>query len=249
MTATVGAAFDRIAPSYDDLWTRTGPGRLQREAVWRFTDRLFVAGNHIVDLGCGTGEDAVHLLNRGVRVSAIDASPAMVEAARRRGVPARTLSLEQLDRLQGPFDGALSNFAALNCVEDLCILRGPLSRLIRPGGYLACCLMGRFCLWETVYYLVRGEFRKCARRWAGAAKSHSVGVRVFYPSVRSIRRAFAPEFTQVDLAGIGIFVPPSFVTGLPAAALACFGQIDQRLAHRQGVRALSDHRLLIFRRR
>ncbi len=84
MTAAAGAAFDRIASGYDDLWTRTATGRLQREAVWRFTDRLFAAGDRILDLGCGTGEDAVHLLSRGIRLSAIDASSAMVEAARGR---------------------------------------------------------------------------------------------------------------------------------------------------------------------
>jgi hypothetical protein len=173
----------------------------------------------------------------------------MAEAARRRGVQATTLSLEQLDQLDGGFDGALSNFGALNCVGNLSGLRAPLSRLIRPGGYLACCFMGRFCLWESVYYFVRGEFRKCARRWTGTAQSRSVGVRMFYPSVKSICRAFAPDFERIDLAGIGVAVPPSFVTRLPAAVLTQCGEFDRRFAHRRGVRALSDHRLLIFRRR
>ncbi len=50
MTAAVGAAFDRIARDYDDLWTRTGTGRLQREAVWRYIDRLFSPGDHVLDL-------------------------------------------------------------------------------------------------------------------------------------------------------------------------------------------------------
>ncbi len=173
----------------------------------------------------------------------------MVDVARGRGVPAWTLSIEQIDRLDTTFDGTFSNFGALNCVENLSALRDPLSRLIRPGGYLACCMMGRFCLWESVYYLVHGKFRKCARRWAGTAESRSVGLRVFYPSVKSICRSFAPDFQRVDLAGIGVFVPPSFVTGLPEAVLTHCGEIDSRLAHRWGVRALSDHRLLIFRRR
>lgn len=249
MTTTVSAAFDRIAGRYDDLWTNTGNGRLQREAVWRFTDRLFAAGDHILDLGCGTGEDALHLSERGVRVSAIDASSAMVDIARRRGVEATMVNLDRLDQFEGKFHGAISNFGALNCIEGLAALRGPLARLVRRGGYFACCVMGRFCLWESLYYLVRGQFRENARRWAGEARSHSMGLRVFYPTVNSVCRAFGPEFERITLAGIGIAVPPSLVRTLPASVLDFCGRIDEGLARIPLVRALSDHRLLIFRRR
>jgi ubiquinone/menaquinone biosynthesis C-methylase UbiE len=249
VTSTVSTPFDRIADRYDDLWTNTGNGRLQREAVWRFTDRLFAAGDHILDLGCGTGEDALHLSTKGVRVSAIDASSAMVEIARGRGVEAMTLNLDRLEQLDGRFDGALSNFGAVNCIEDPAMLCDSLARLIRRGGYFACCLMGRFCLWESLYYLVRGQFRLGVRRWVGEADSHSMGIRVFYPTVNSVCRAFAPEFERVTLAGIGIAVPPSLVRTLPAFILDFCGEIDKRLACVPGVRAVSDHRLLIFRRR
>jgi len=249
MTAAAGSAFDRIARDYDALWTGTDVGRLQREAVWRFTDRVFAPGDHILDLGCGTGADGAHLLSRGVKVSAIDASGKMVEAARQRGIHAVTLRLEELDQLERTFDGALSNFGALNCVENLSALRGPLSRLIRRGGYFACSVMGRFCAWESAYYLARGEFRKCARRWPGAAESRSIGVRVFYPTVKSVSRAFAPDFECIELAGIGVCVPPSFIKFLPAAVVALCGEVDRRIARVPVFRALSDHRLLIFRRR
>ena len=249
MTAVTRAAFDPIAPFYDRMWTNTDIGRLQRSAVWSCTDRLFAAGDHILDLGCGTGEDSVHLLSRGVRVTAIDASPAMVEAARQRGVSATAMSMEQLECLEGQFDGALSNFGALNCVKEFRALRGSMARLIRPGGYLACCFMGRFCMWETAYYLLRGEFRESGRRWRGRSESRSVGISIFYPTVKFVSRAFAPDFELADFSGIGIFVPPSFVPHLPAAVLARCGGIDRKLARWPGFRALSDHRLLIVRRR
>ncbi len=53
--AVAGAAFDRIASRYDELWTCSPVGRLQREAVWRRLDKLFNDGNTLLDLGCGTG--------------------------------------------------------------------------------------------------------------------------------------------------------------------------------------------------
>ena len=67
MSATV---FDRMALCYDDLWTSTAIGRAQRNAVWRAVDPLFPAGARILDIGCGTGEDAAHFTARGVIVTA-----------------------------------------------------------------------------------------------------------------------------------------------------------------------------------
>ena len=37
---SAAAPFDAIAARYDELWTNTGAGRLQREAVWRKIDPL-----------------------------------------------------------------------------------------------------------------------------------------------------------------------------------------------------------------
>src|SRR5579859_3436578 len=99
----LAAPFDRIAESYDSTWTTTAAGTSQRDAVWRIVDPLFAGGSHILDIGCGTGADAVHFTSRGVRVTAIDPSAAMVAIACAKGVDARHIAIEELD---GTFDGA-----------------------------------------------------------------------------------------------------------------------------------------------
>jgi cyclopropane fatty-acyl-phospholipid synthase-like methyltransferase len=63
-------AFVRIAATYDAQWTDTPVGRAQRDQVWRKADRLFRAGDAILDIGCGTREDAAHFAARDVRVHA-----------------------------------------------------------------------------------------------------------------------------------------------------------------------------------
>ncbi len=240
------AAFDRLAAQYDELWTNAPIGRLQREAVWRGIGQTFRRGHKVLDLGCGTGEDALRLAARGVRVTAIDASPEMVRVARERGVSATVLPVERLKQLEGRFDGALSNFGVLNCVPDLAALRAPLSRLIRPGGTLAICMIGRFCLWETLHYLRRGDVRKAARRWTRAGTATFGGTPVFYPSVRQVRRALAPEFRLVRAAGIGILVPPSYVQGVSKRTLERFDAVDRRIANTRLGCAIADHRLLML---
>jgi SAM-dependent methyltransferase len=184
--------FDVIAPAYADLWSSTATGASQRVAVWREIDLLFKAGDQVLDLGCGPGDDALHLSDIGVHVVGIDSSAAMVEIARSRGLVASRLAIENLRQLHGCFDGGISNFGALNCVSDLRAAARELGRLLRPAAPLAVCLMGRFYLRETLSFLVRRQFRKAFRRWP--AKTEWRGINVYYRTAREIRRAFDEWF-------------------------------------------------------
>src|SRR3954466_8681332 len=114
--------FDALAPRYDELWTQSTIGRLQRQAVWRRLDDLFQPGDTLLDLGCGTGADALHFMNRRMRVRGIDASREMVRIARSRGVDAARFPIEELAEMRGSFDGIISDFGALNCVRHLDLL-------------------------------------------------------------------------------------------------------------------------------
>jgi SAM-dependent methyltransferase len=241
-----GAAFDAIARRYDKLWTCSTVGRLQRDAVWRCLDTLFQFGDEVLDLGCGTGEDAIHLEALGAKVVAIDASPEMVRVARTRGANASVLSIEDLARIKGPFDGAISNFGALNCIGDLKAVSSSLAKLVLPGRYLAVCVLGRFCLWETLWYLLTGHPRKAFRRLRAGSASSSLGIRVNHFSIRELQLTFFPDFTLMEWRGIGLSVPPSYVNSLPECVLRVFGAIDRRMAHWPLFRALADHRLLVF---
>ena len=239
------AAFDQLAPHYDQLWTRSPVGHLQREAVWRRIGALFQSGQVVLDLGCGTGEDALRLMRAGVRVRAIDASVEMVRIARDRGVNAEVLPIENCGRLEGSFDGVLSNFGALNCVENIDALREPLARLVRPGGYLALCVIGRFCVWETAWALFHRQPAKAFRRWRKSTVS-SLGIRVFYPSRRCLEAAFSPDFTLLSWCGIGLSVPPSYIAGLSTGVLQKLDAFDRRAAHWPVLRGFCDHRVFVF---
>jgi ubiquinone/menaquinone biosynthesis C-methylase UbiE len=220
---------------------------MQRQAVWRCIEPLFPPGSGVLDVGCGTGDDAVALQSRGVQVTGIDASPEMVRIARERGVHASVCRAEHLSDVQGSFDGVLSNFGALNCVQDLAVLREPLARMTRRDGWLAICVMSRFCAWETFWYLLRGDLTRATRRWSSETSS-TLAQRVFYPTVASVRRAFAPDFTLQSWHGVGLAVPPSYVTGISAIAVRRLANVDRRAASFPFLRALSDHRLLLFRK-
>ena len=261
-----GAAFDEIAERYDRDWTATQVGVLQRAAVWRSLDRLFRPGDRVLDLGCGTGADAAHLAKRGVQVVATDISPRMVQATRDRAeeqglseqVSARTVGMKGLMQLSAEsFDGALSNFGGLNCLSlaEISSVARSLARSVRPGGRLALCVMGRFCLWETVACLLRLQPRNAFRRLSGRAET-SLGpghdFEVYYPAAAELRHAFEPEFRFEEVRGVGIFVPPSCLEGFAKRfprLLRFFALADRALESWPVFRAIGDHRLFILSRR
>jgi SAM-dependent methyltransferase len=245
---TAGAAFDLIAPSYDRLWSKTAIGMAQRQAVWTHIDSLFQSGDSILDLGCGIGDDAMHLDARGVQVHAVDASEAMVAIARARGVNAHRATAETLCDIRGEFDGALSNFGVFNCIDDLAGVGRELSRLIVPGGFAAICVMGPFCLWETAHFLRHGRPKQAFRRSPWGKRSTSMGIEIQYPSVARLAHGFSPSFELIGWYGVGLCVPPSYIRGLGETTVERLGAVDRRLAHLPGFRALSDHRLFLFQR-
>jgi len=257
-----GLAFERLAPGYDNIFTNSLVGRAQRDVVWQTADKLFKSGDRVLELNCGTGEDAMHLASRGVTVRAYDASPGMVAVARERiknceassDVSVELLAIEDINRLRGQvFDGVFSNFSGLNCVENLQAVAGDLLRLLRPGGIALLCLSSPICAFETVWFVMHGEFGKSVRRWSGKtiAKVESLQVPVWYPSVSSIEQSFSPWFQLRDVTAVGLFIPPSYAESWAARHPRTFkflGSMDTALRQLPMLRVLGDHVLLTFER-
>jgi ubiquinone/menaquinone biosynthesis C-methylase UbiE len=247
MPVAQGTAFDKLAAEYEAVWSESVIGKAQRVAVWNRINPLFNAGDVVLDVGCGTGTDALHLQSRGLSVYGIDSSPQMIAIAKRRGVHAQVCPIEQLEHLDLAVDGILSNFGALNCLESLASFAFTAARLIRAGGHMALCLFNRVCLWEIAFYLLRGRPSKAFRRLKTKATS-SIGVTVFYPSCAAITSAFKKNFRLINSYGIGLLIPPSYVGCRSAWLIEQLSAIDTHLINRPVFRSVADHRLYIFQR-
>ncbi len=216
-------AFDAIADAFDARYGGWRSVAAQRRAVRGRLEAAFPAGALLLELGGGTGEDALWLAKRGRRVLVTDPAPRMVETAARKlggmaGCGAQVAAAEALDGLAARragaplFDGAFSNFAALNCVADLAPVARGLARLLRPGAPALLVLFGTFPPGEALVELVRRRPAAAVRRLRRGSVVARLGGRDFavrYHRPAAVARAFQPWFRLRAVRGIGIFVPPS----------------------------------------
>jgi SAM-dependent methyltransferase len=212
-------AFDDLAAGYDATFTDTALGRALRDLVWLRLDDGFASCERVLDLGCGTGEDALRLARRGTRVVGIDASARMVHLARQKALAAgcatqidfHCVSMENLRTvLDGEsFDGVLSNFGAVNCARDLRALIADVAARLAPTGRLLWVMLGRHVPWEWLWYGMRGELRRAWRRLPRGGADWR-GLTVCYPTPAEMRRLLSPWFAVSRVSPLGFALPPSF---------------------------------------
>ncbi|MGA8453770.1 MAG: class I SAM-dependent methyltransferase [Streptosporangiaceae bacterium] len=93
----------------------------------------------VLELGCGTGNDAARLADAGFSVTAVDLSGEAIERARGRfGSMARFVVADMTERLpfpDGAFDAVMSN-VAMHMFPDRVTraVFAEVGRLVRPGG-------------------------------------------------------------------------------------------------------------------
>ena len=103
----MGNSFDKHAQNYDDAFTFSTIGQAQRKRVYLFLSEILKENNlNILELNCGTGEDANYLTSKGHRVLATDISAEMISQAKKKyptinfqTLDITSISLEQPDSL------------------------------------------------------------------------------------------------------------------------------------------------------
>jgi SAM-dependent methyltransferase len=138
-TSEVQSSYDRVADEYvrhvyDELQHKP----LDRQLLDRFAGKIRNAGL-VCDLGCGPGQVARYLHERGVAVCGLDLSAGMVEQARQLnpGIPFCQGDMRSLDVAAEAWGGIAAFYAIVNLPPaDLKKSLREMWRVLRPGGLL-----------------------------------------------------------------------------------------------------------------
>jgi SAM-dependent methyltransferase len=220
-------AFTPTAVGYDTIFSHTTLGQQLRQRVWQLTTPFVRPSDRVLEINCGTGEDALWLQARTTQVWATDQSEAMLTVARQKSANASiafapadaarlTTDLQAAGFPTEGYDLIWSNFGGLNCLSptELTLWAEQATTLLAPNGRLVLVVMGRFCLWESLYFSWKGQWGKAKRRWhGGPVRANLDGVSevdTWYYSPQQLRALF-PQDRQVALFPVGIALPPSYL--------------------------------------
>jgi SAM-dependent methyltransferase len=268
---TLEARFDQAARSYDLLFgpaTGSRPGnplvtRL-REMHVALLREVFPKNASLLDIGCGTGEEALALVRAKYGVLGIDISAKMIWQAQakaaghdiRRGLLFRQLPAGRLETLdeRGPFQGAYASLGTLNTEPDLAGLARGLHQLLEPGAAFVATVMSRRCLFEILHNVLRlkpgrtlrrgGEWRE-SRAGTGGVEAP---VKFYRPGEFAAR--FAPHFTVESVMAFPLWLPPVHMHELFSENRDRFLQRekrDQLMRSWPVFRGWGDHFLMILR--
>ena len=94
------------------------------------------AGGYVLDLGSGPGSDSGFLMRQGLKVRALDATPAFVEHARRNGVDAHLGTFDDVTET-AEYDGVYASFSLLHAPRaDFPRHLKAIHTALKPGGQL-----------------------------------------------------------------------------------------------------------------
>lgn len=259
--------FDTFANTYDQTFTQSPIAQFLRAQVHHRLQTRYQPGQQVLELGCGTGEDALWLAQQQIAVIATDASDAMLDMARQKTQHTSLVQCLQLDlqslmddgipeALGTTFAGVFANFGVLNCLADWQPLARWLAERIKPGGIAGFAIMGPYCLWEMMWHGAHLDFGVALRRLRGATfqadeQDDATAIPIAYPTVKRITSDFAPYFERVHVQPLGLFLPPSDVYGViekRPRAMQWLMMLDTQVRRLSWLAPFADHYWIELRR-
>jgi ubiquinone/menaquinone biosynthesis C-methylase UbiE len=224
----MGVPFDHMATDYDSVFTNSAIGQLQRNHVWKYIETIIpqLDGFDMLELNCGTGEDAMLFSDRGFNIIATDISEEMLKVTQQKvqqysmqhRISSQYLDLESFNEnsFNKKFDLIFSNFGGLNCIspQSLQTLLTKLPLALNKGGRFIAVIMPKRCLWESTYFLAKLSVKKAFRRWTNKevlTDLQGVQMYTWYYSPRQILRWSRDYFLPVRHKPIGFALPPSYL--------------------------------------
>src|SRR5690606_17409846 len=151
------AAFDEISEQYDEHFTFSPIGILQRKVVIDYLMPIINKRTSILEINCGTGHDAIILAPLVRDYLATDISKSMIKIAEEKknnknlnNLEFKTTDINDIyPTLHSKFDVLFSNFAGLNCLSqnEISLFSNKILPYLNQNGRLILILLSKKCIW------------------------------------------------------------------------------------------------------
>lgn len=179
----------------------------------------------VLEINCGTGEDAKWFANKNHTVLATDISEGMISVAKQKS-SLKNLTFQQLDineidsclrrNDKEKFDVIFSNFGGLNCLSknELSQFFKKAKSILSENGKIICVIMPKNCIWENKYLFLSGKWKQLFRRNTKdflEVNVDGVAVKTWYYNPKEIVSLTKNEYHVKNYKPIGFFIPPSYL--------------------------------------
>lgn len=255
-------AFSRQSSIFDDLYAGNTIVSYKRERVRTHVLQYLKPHGSILELNSGTGDDALFFANAGHRVHATDISPGMQQQLKEKAkknnlqhlISNELCSFTQLALLKkkGPYDHIFSNFAGLNCTDELDEVLWSFAPLLKPGGVVTMVILPQICLWE-ILLVFKGKFKTAFRRLfsKNGRKAHVEGTyfNCWYYNPSYVINRMKNNYDLLSLEGLCTIVPPSYIEDFAEkhpASYKFLKEKEDKLRYKWPWRSIGDYYIISF---
>ena len=257
------ASFDKAAQNYDDTFSNSEIGKLQRNVVYHHLEKLLSNQQlNILEINCGTGEDAIWLAKKNHIIIATDISNEMIAIAKTKESH-QNLNFIQADITKiteqfkdNKFDTIFSNFGGLNCLDknELTQFLDSVSIILSKNGKLILVIMPKNTLWEKVYFILKGKIKTAFRRTKKVAFANVDGISVptYYYNPKDIVNLSKSNFDCLAIKPVGFFIPPSYLEPFfknKKGFLRLLNSLESKIKNWSFLSKFADHYLIVLQKK
>ncbi len=264
---SVGEAFDSASEEYDYTIRHNYINTWIRKHSIRELVNVTRQSDVLLEIGCGTGAEAIQISKHVRGIVATDLSDRMLQTLKRKvlarkldhkivGLRLRASEISEVaDHLpNGKARVAYSFNGALNCEPELPRVPEQLSKIIDEDGYFVCSVRNILCLSEILSHSLVFQFNKMTARKEQPIMVSVGGMDIpcYYYSPRTFVQFFRPYFRVRKMVGLPAFLPPAYLSDY-FVRTGRFGSYLEKLELVLGDRfpfnRLGDQTLFVFQKR